>query len=390
MIQALLSNRNRPDIAPVPACFPIGDYTAIYESLQSIGIGSIAVRDCFVSELGGDYPILKRLEKTEINVDELDYLAKRLESFDTYELAQFQGAAISRDLSNMTDLINLTFCCQGVTIIQDFTDLTATGRKHYMNLHGGLTEDDLKSVDFRNTAHSLLLNEKCTVTPYGVVYENGMELELSYDGLYFPDYRYSGDTLLTLAVTDRSLPEDTRDIAWLYLPAEDCQIERALLRAGIQNEDMRLQYVDSELPAALIDLMGTEENLYELNNLCARFQELDGGCRQKAEAALQMVSPADLTQARKLLSQLDLFDFVPDVHSLEDYGRYMIAESGHYEYDGELDRYYDFKKYGEERSSQEDGMFVPTGYVSYHGFVSIEEVVAGIETERMNMTMGGM
>jgi hypothetical protein len=49
------------------------------------------------------------------------------------------------------------------------------------------------------------------------------------------------------------------DIAWLYLPAEDCQIERALLRAGIQDEDMRLRYDDTELPALLVDLMGPQE-----------------------------------------------------------------------------------------------------------------------------------
>ncbi len=390
MIQAVLCNTSRPDLPGVPIRFPIGDYAGIYEKLQSIGIGSVAVSDCFVSELGSDSPILKCLEGTEINVDELDYLAKRLESFDKYELAQFQGTAVNRDLSNMKDLINLTFCCQSVTVIQDFTDLNAVGKKHYMNLHGGLTEDDLKSVDFREAALSLLLDEEGTVTPYGVVYENGMELELYYDGLYFPDYRYSGDTVLTVAVTDRSLPEDTRDIAWLYLQAVDCQIERALQRAGIQDEDMRLQYIDSELPAALIDLMGTEESLCELNGLCARFQELDAGYRQKSEAALQMASPADLTQVRNLLSQLDLFDFVPGASSPEEYGRYMIMESGHFDYDSELDAYYDFKKYGEQRIAGEYGMFTETGYVSYHGFVSIEEVMAGIETERMNMTVGGM
>ena len=181
MIRAILANRQRPDLPPVPVCFPIADYAGIYENLQAIGIGHIAIRDCFVKELGGNYPILKRLEETEVNVDELDYLAKRLESFDKFELAQFQGAAVSRDFFNMTDLINLTFCCQSVTVVQDFTDLTAVGRKHYMNLHGGLTEDDLKTVDFHKTALSLLLNEKGTITPYGVVYENGMELELYYD-----------------------------------------------------------------------------------------------------------------------------------------------------------------------------------------------------------------
>lgn len=34
--------------------------------------------DCFVRALVGEYPILKQLEETEINVDELDYLVKWL------------------------------------------------------------------------------------------------------------------------------------------------------------------------------------------------------------------------------------------------------------------------------------------------------------------------
>ncbi len=390
MIQALLSNRQRPDLPPVPVCFPIADYAGIYESLQAIGLGSIAVRDCFVKEISGDYPILKRLEETEINVDELDYLAKRLESFDKYERAQFQGTAVSKDYSNMTDFINLTFSCQEVTVVQDFTDLTTVGRMHYMNLNGGLTEDDLSTVDFQKTALSLLLNEEGTVTPYGVVYENDMELELCYDGLYFPDYRYSGDTLLAIAVIDDSLSDDTTDIAWLYLPMEDCQIERALLRAGISEEHMRLAYVDSELPGVLTNLIGTEESLYELNRLCIHYQKLDTGYRQKAEAALQMASPTSIAQASNLLSQLDLFDFIPGISTPEEYGRYMIIDSGHYEFDENLEEYIDFKEYGKQRMAGEYGRFTENGYISYHGFISIEEVMAGSETERMDMEMGGM
>lgn len=390
MIQVLLSNRQRPDMPPVPVCFPIAEYAAIYENLNVIGIGHIAIRDCFVKELDREYPILKRLLETEINVDELDYLAKRLESFDKYELAQFQGAAVSQDISDMTDFINLTFCCQGVTVVQDFTNLTAVGRKHYMNLQGGLTEEDLRTVDFHKTALALLLNEKGTVTPYGVVYENGMEPEPYYDGLYFPAYQYSGDTVLTIAATDRSLPEDTRGIAWLYLPMEDCQIERALLRAGIQNEDIRLRYEYAELPAALVDLMGAQENLYEINRLCAHFQNLDTGYRQQAEAALKMASPADIVQASNLLAQLDLFDFIPGISIPEEYGRHMIMDSGHYELDEDLEEYIDFKRYGEQRIAGECGQFTENGYISYRGFISIEEVMAGVGTERMDMEMGGM
>ena len=63
--------------------------------------------------------------------NELNYLAKRLVSFDTYEAAQFSSIAEARNYTSMKDLINLTFCCQQVTVITDFSDLNAVGRDHY-------------------------------------------------------------------------------------------------------------------------------------------------------------------------------------------------------------------------------------------------------------------
>ncbi len=77
-----------------------------------------------------------------VNVEELNYLAKRLDSFDTGEAAQFQAMAHKLELFELKDLINLTFCCQQATVITDFSDLAAVGRDHYMNLHGGSASVD--------------------------------------------------------------------------------------------------------------------------------------------------------------------------------------------------------------------------------------------------------
>ncbi len=167
MIQTTLSNPKRADLPSVQVCFPILEYKEIYTKLEAIGIGSVLERDCYVTEISGSYPILKRLESTAVNVDELDYLAKRLESYDKHELAKFQGVAVVAGSSDMTDLINLTFCCQEATVVRDFSDLGKIGREHYMDIHGGVTEDELKNVDFQKTALSLLLNESGQVTPYG-------------------------------------------------------------------------------------------------------------------------------------------------------------------------------------------------------------------------------
>ena len=52
------------------------------------------------------------------------------------------------DLTDVKDLIDLTFCCQQATVITDFSDLEAVGRDHYMNTHGGCASiQELEALD---------------------------------------------------------------------------------------------------------------------------------------------------------------------------------------------------------------------------------------------------
>lgn len=414
MLRAILSNPNRPDLEAVPVCFPMAEDAAIIENLQGIGIGSATKRDCYVRQIEGSYPILKRLEESFANVDELNYLAKRLESFDSHEIAKFQGVVVSEGLSNMADLINLTFCAQEVTIVRDFSCLEAIGRQHYLDKRMAVSEEEMRTVDFKKEALNLLLNYNGSVTPYGVVYNNGMELAQVYDGCFFPDYDYTCNSLLTIAMTPRSEPENTKKITWLRLPMPDICIERNMLRAGIDTlEDARIVCSENELPDEIAILITPEnETLQTLNDLCQAVAQLDEAERMKLNATVQLIenaakvysatqcreskaatqstSPKNATEIIRLAEQLELFDFVEGVTTPEEYGRYMIKESGHFEYDDNLAEYYDFKSYGEQRVSNERGAFTTYGYISYHGFISFEEILAGCENHRMDMTMGGM
>ena len=46
----------------------------------------------------------------------------------------------------------------------------------------------------------------------------------------------------------------------------------------------------------------------------------------------------------------------------------MICESGHFEYDHNLEDYIDFKRYGEVKMNNELGAFSDRGYIIYHGY----------------------
>ena len=179
MIQAVLGNPNHPEygVATIPFPVPHDQYAHCMELLAALEIGDAVKADCKVEKIDSFYTVLKRTEMLTVNVEELNYLAKRLDSFDTGEAAQFQAMAHKLELFELKDLINLTFCCQQATVITDFSDLAAVGRVHYMNLHGGSASvDELNKLDGEETARRLIENGG-TITPYGVVYDNGMKLE---------------------------------------------------------------------------------------------------------------------------------------------------------------------------------------------------------------------
>ena len=392
MIQAVLGNPHHPEygVATIPFPIPHDQYAHCMELLEALEIGDAVKADCQVQEINSFYSVLKRTEMLTVNVEELNYLAKRLDSFDTGEAAQFQAMAHKLELFELKDLINLTFCCQQATVITDFSDLSAVGRNHYMNLHGGSAKtDELKALDGEAVARSLIAGGGGTVTPYGVVYDNGMKLEQVYDGWFFPCYYYEPNAI-TVAVTAKSEPEDTEHITWLYLPMAQEEVDRALQRAGIMNPaDARLHLEDTQLPDEVDALLDMEqESLADLNALAKAARPLSNDDIIKLGAAVAMAKPQSAEQVKNLVENLDLFDFAPGAHTPQEYGKYMIQQSGRFEYDENLDAFYDYEKYGMERMNAEDGMFTDRGYIAYKGYYSMEEVMNGSQSSRMEM--GGM
>ena len=389
MIRAVLSNPSHPEygVATIPFPIPHDQYAHCMGLLAALEIGDAVKADCKVEKIDSFYTVLKRTEMLTVNVEELNYLARRLDSFDTGEAAQFQAMAHKLELFELKDLINLTFCCQQATVITDFSDLAAVGRDHYMNLHGGSASvDELNKLDGKGTARQLIESGSGTITPYGVVYDNGMKLEPVYDGRFFPCYYYEPNAI-TVAVTSKAEPEDTEHITWLYLPMVQEEIDRALLRGGITDpSEIRLSLEDSWLPHEVLDLLDMDHvDISELNALVQALDEFSDMSIRKYAAAAVMARPHTTEQAKHLAENLDLFDFAPSASTPEEYGKYMIRQSGHFDYDENLDAFYDYEKYGTEHMNEEDGMFTDRGYIAYKGYYSMEEVMNGNQSSRMEM-----
>ena len=87
MIQVVLSNPSHPEygVATIPFPIPRDQYTYCMDLLEALEIGDAVKADCKVVEVDSFFSVLKRTEMLTVNVEELNYLAKRLESFRSEE-----------------------------------------------------------------------------------------------------------------------------------------------------------------------------------------------------------------------------------------------------------------------------------------------------------------
>lgn len=379
MIQTIVSNASAPEYGQATISFPIreDDYPNVVNMLQRMGLGDPMERDCRVDEVCGDWPILKRLEKVAINLDEMDYLAKRLDSFDAQEKAKFQASAVKFGLFDMRHLIDLTFCCQEVTVITDFSDLEKVGRRHFLDVNGGsASSEELENVDGHETALLLIGDGDGTITPYGVIYDNGMQLRLVYDGQNFPLYQ-DRESVLLLGLTHKSDFDMNSPTTWLFLPASREGVERTLKRGGYENEaDIHIRLSESTVPNEIASRLDFErESLKDLNTFASAIASLDESQHPKLKAVIQMTNPRSATEIAALAQNLDLFDFVPGVHSSREYGEFMIRESGHFKLDDTLAPFVDYEAYGQKRIDAESGVFNDQGYVVYRGVQRLEDLM---------------
>ena len=379
MFEATLKNRSSAHFAPVTITFPIPEdqYEQAILALEKSQIGDARVQDCLVVDVcAPNCPALNRMTGTMANVDELDWLGKQLESFDRYELLQFNAAVERFGLSAADELIDLSFCAREVTVVSDFTDLEKTGKRHYLTVHGACDPKELENLDGKETALALISGQPGYVTRYGVVYDNGIKLEQAYDRKHLPPIWMAENCILELKIRATG-EDDPKKQEWVQLPTSQIKLERAMLRVGIAScGEMQMLVTDSRFPDEVNCALDFEqESLFELDRLCqtcANFQDADF---EKLSAVCQMAKPACAANIRQLAENLDQFDLAPGVHTPEELGRYMIQQSGRYEYDEKLKDFYNYGDYGVEKMLQEDGTFVDRGYVSYCGTLTLEELM---------------
>ena len=101
-------------------------------------------------------------------------------------------------------------------------------------------------------------------------------------------------------------------------------IEKALLRVGANTfSDVEFQEIGSTiLPDGLLyRIYADKESMRTLNDMCIAVSKLSDKEMQKLDVVADYAHAATATQIMNLAENLELFDFIPEIQSVEEYGQ---------------------------------------------------------------------
>ena len=139
------------------------------------------------------------------------------------------------------------------TVVSNFNDIEQIGRNNYMDIHTCCSASEVESIDFVSIGKKLLHEGNGKITPYSVVYDNGLPMQQVYNGKQFPAYDYFCGHILSVGIVNKGDNPTTEVKEWLYLPYSDITIAKAPLRIGADGyNDIDTIYNDSSVFARRI------------------------------------------------------------------------------------------------------------------------------------------
>ena len=325
------------------------------------------------------------LEGNTHNLDEMNYLAKRLDSFTDQEMAQFFMAAHFEGFRGMKDLINLTFNLQKYTLIRDISSMVEVGRNYVLNNKGCIAKGEFSDNELAEKGWDIINSGRFQFTDRGLLFvDEEMEFHQEYDGENFPLYYYDSDQLVTAEISKDGKKE------YLFLPCEDLAIQKAMFRIGAQS----YQHIDVNLMDASFDnkewfdrlcAMAKSENIFTLNTLVDALNDADMDF-VKLSAAVELANVSDASDIAKIAEHIDMFVFIENAEDDEAVGHFFIDNYSEYSLNPDLEDYFDFDAFGRHMREEQGGEFVTDGFVCMEQECDIDDIL----DEDDSMTMGGM
>ena len=305
------------------------------------------------------------LQNRQFKLDELNLFTKCLERLDKNELATFYASAYGINSRELKEFINLSFNTQSYSVVADFSNLDKLGKSLWLKEQGAMSMEVFEAIDGQEYIQNMMESQPSPmVTPYGIVYRNANELQMMYNGKCSPPVLW-GENPITVCLNTKL------DRDFLYLPVQKSEVTKALQRLGISClSDCEMEIEDYNLPENMENIIFQELKLDSLNELAKSLKEIGDGEHDYLSKLVAYTKVNTVPELKILLNCWQEFEMFDHIHTPLAYGTYMICDSGHFEYDSNLEDYVDFKRYGEENVALDKGVFTEKGYILYQGFNS--------------------
>ena len=308
---------------------------------------------------------------TFVNLDEINYLAKRMDSFDQKELFSFFAAIETGDYVSTKDLINLTFNQTCYTLIRDVSNLKNIGYNRVLSSRGCIGVDELEKMDLEKIGRELLSTGKGIPTNYGLLFRNeNVAFEDVYKGKGFPAYYYTGGEVLGVEI------EKGGEKDYIYFPCEGTEIDRALKRIGasdISECNKNVDYCggDGEWEEYFNGLL-QKNDMESINSISSAINRLGADSEAISENLYKLSSVMefagvtfdDTEKVIRLARCLDEFEYYSEIGNDYNLGTKLIEnEIG--EAAEKIDDYIDYEKYAQDFLEENGGAYTKYGDVVY-------------------------
>lgn len=359
---------------------------ALEAKLMELHLDDMTKVDLFIEKVN-DYDEFSFLEDNFVNLDELNFLANRMDTLEAKEIKKFNAVIKEFNIRNMPELINLTGNMNRYTLIQDLSNPEAIGKEHYLTRNMAISEDEMKSMDFAEIGKELINSGTGRFTDYGMLFANSdIPEDRWYEGVPTPE-NLNGDKIAEVEI------DTGNKKIYMWFPETENTIKRMLNRIG-ENTDLmgsRLEITgvefDNDKIKELIGNILDDEGILEFNkavnaiNMMVRESDL---C--KLSAVIEYAGVCDSSNIVNLCDYFDKFEYIPDAKSYEDIAKYIIDEADEYHIDVELRDYFLDEQFGEDIMRDRGGQFVDDGAILMKDGYTLKNII-DTPDEEQGMTM---
>ena len=338
--------------------------------------------ELFVTEV--EYPEeLGFLKDRFVNLDELNYLAKRFDSFCESEEKRYFEAMKHESFTELPDLINLTFNLSRYTLIRDVSDMGRIGREYLLNRDGCIPAHNDDNPKYAEIGRNLMQSGKGVYTDYGLLFVNeDIPFSEEYDGQVFPPYLYDADVLFIARAEYRGRTK------YLYMPCENEAITKAFGRLGSENPDdvnIIIEDFNVDNPDWFRRLceIAEKESIYDINTLAGAVSNADMDLDKLTRAA-DYAGVEDAASLASLAGNLDLFTVIEEVEDYGSIGRNFINNSHGYSMPPVLKNFIDYENFGGHIAEEYNGKFVDGAFVCMKEGHTLDEVISEENQKHMN------